>query len=136
MFGLLNNLKATSFFSHSILIYSLVIVLGGCSYSPNEELLAGEYVFTQNYFYDSLWLDQNHKYIHVFYSGDSLELRNENRGIWEYDRFMSEIVFHDFIMSGESDHSPGRWIARVRLQAEEVRIFYAEEHGIFFRKIK
>ncbi len=119
----------------NVCFYLLLILVSSCSENIKPHQLAGTYVYNIPNNIDTIKILENGNYIHISQSAKGETLNN--KGIWEFDQKFNEIVFNDFIFYNEDGKGAcGDWISRVKNIKNEIRLIYASEEGLFYKKIK
>jgi hypothetical protein len=110
-----------------------------CANHPDVKLLVGSYsynIFSKDSKRDSLYLNSNYTYKHVFHTTDNRIVQSS--GNWEYDSLGGEVLFKNFQFfdeSGSSEFPPGNWYSSVTVTKNgEVRLIYSSENNVYFSK--
>ncbi len=118
-------------------IYSLVLLFSmACSDNDVEiHQLYGVYDYNKENYIDTIQLLKDSSYIHTHQTTNGTIYRNE--GTWKFDSKLREVVFDDFIFYNEQGGDvPGFWIPKVKNVENEIRLIYASEENLYYRKPK
>jgi len=113
----------------------LVMTNMSCGQSPNSSALPGHYYFNRSNVQDSLIVNTDNSYKHLFYASDGRVF--ERSGTWAYDSMPSEVRFSDFtFFNNEGPVLPaGVWISRVRVDDKgNINLMYSSENNLYFLK--
>ena len=129
---------------------SLYMTLTGITSHVRVEQLPGKYVYNGKGYIDSIYIMTDFTYEHVRYIGNDVFRKT---GEWEVSSGQNRIIFKNvvfdvtfkgFVFYNEDSkrfidkwgHQPsgGSWRPRVRKIGNEIRLYYAEEHNLYYKK--
>ncbi len=115
-------------------------ILTGVRSKVNIEQLPGKYVFNETGLTDSIYIMEDLKYEHVCYIGNDIF---RQIGKWEFDERARVIAFKGYVFYNEESkyidydeigYPSSSWTPRVKKVGNEIRLYYASELNLYYKK--